>query len=258
MTYAERRDNRPDAVTPPKSLPAGIAPFAPFPVGALPDPIRTFVATSAQAIGCDPSYVALPLLAALASAIGNTRRLELKRGWTVPAIIWAAIVGESGTSKTPAFRLVMRFVRERERKALERNAEAMRQYETDLARYEKALGEWKRKKTTDDPPEKPIAPEATRYVVSDTTVEALAPLLLSNPRGLLLSRDELSGWIGSFDRYAGGKGGADAANWLSMHVGESIIVDRKTGIQRTTFVPSASGIGLWRNSADDSAPRVGD
>jgi hypothetical protein len=46
--------------------------------------------------------------------------------------------------------------------------------------------------------------------------------------------------MGSFDRYSGGKGGADAAHWLSMHNGESIIVDRKTGNPRTIYVPTAS------------------
>jgi len=212
----------------------------PFPVDALPEPLRGFVAAGAKAIGCDPSYLALPLLTALAAAIGSTRRIQLKRGWAAPAILWVAIVGESGTAKTPAFKLVMRPIRERQRKALECQAEAMREYEVELAHYEKALAEWKRKKTIDEPPEKPEAPQADRFVVSDTTVEALAPLLLANPRGLLLARDELAGWIGSFDRYAGGKGGADAAHWLSMHNGESIIVDRKTGVPRTIYVPQAS------------------
>jgi hypothetical protein len=215
--------------------------FQPFPTEALPEPVRGLVVAGAKAIGCDPSYVALPMLTALAAAIGNTRRIQLKRGWTAPAIIWIAIVGESGTAKTPAFKLVMYPIRERQRKALERHADAMRQHEADLAHYEKALAEWKRdKKTTDEPPAKPESPQAERCIVSDTTVEALAPLLLANPRGLLLARDELAGWIGSFDRYAGGKGGADAAHWLSMHNGESILVDRKTGNPRTIYVPMAS------------------
>jgi len=215
--------------------------FEAFPVHALPEPMRGFVAAGAKAIGCDPSYLALPLLTALAAAIGNTRRVQLKRGWTAPAILWAGIVGESGTAKTPAFRLVMRPIRERQRKALEQHGEATRQYEADLARWEKAMAEWKHdKKTTEDPPEKPEMPQATRFIVSDTTVEALAPLLLANPRGLLLARDEMAGWIGSFDRYVGGKGGADAAHWLSMHNGECIIVDRKTGVPRTIYVPLAS------------------
>ena len=215
--------------------------LAPFPVEALPQPVRGFVVAGTEAIGCAVSYLALAILAALAAAIGNARRIQLKRGWTAPAILWIAIVGESGTAKTPAFKLAMRAIRERQRKALERHADAIRNYEAELLHYEKALDAWKRdKKATDDPPTKPEPPQAERCIVSDTTVEALAPLLLANPRGLLLARDELAGWIGSFDRYAGGKGGADAAHWLSMHNGESIVVDRKTGIPRTIFVPQAA------------------
>ena len=78
-------------------------------------------------------------------------------------------------------------------------------------------------------------------MVSDTTVEALAPILLANPRGVLLARDELAGWFGSFDRYVGkGKPGTDLANWLEMFNGRSIIVDRKTGDPRTIYVPHAA------------------
>jgi len=40
--------------------------FHPFPVEVLPVPIRSFVAKGAQAIGCGPSYIALPILSALA------------------------------------------------------------------------------------------------------------------------------------------------------------------------------------------------
>jgi hypothetical protein len=216
--------------------------FRPFPVDALPEPIRDFVAAGAKAIGCDVSYLALPLLTAIAAAIGNTRRLELKRGWSAPPILWGAIVGESGTAKTPAFKLVMRPIRERQRKALERYAQEIKQDEADVARWEKEMAAWKRSKdATEEPPAKPDSPQAERFVVSDTTVEALAPILMANPRGLLLARDEVAGWIGSFDRYAGkGKAGADAANWLSMFNAENIIVDRKTGFPRTIFVSHAS------------------
>jgi hypothetical protein len=34
--------------------------FRPFPVDALPEPVREFVAAGAKAIGCDPSFLALP------------------------------------------------------------------------------------------------------------------------------------------------------------------------------------------------------
>ncbi len=223
--------------------------FKPFPVDVLPEPIRGFITEAAKAIGCDPSYIALPLLSGLASAIGNTHRIALKRGWTETAILWTAIVGESGTMKTPAFKLAMKAIRKAQDRAWKEHEAAMAEYEAQHLRYEAELTGWKRDAAkakpgdgyTIAPPEKPIPPIARRYIVSDTTTEALAPILLGNPRGVLLARDELAGWLGSFDRYAkAGKAGADSSHWLSMHNGEAMTTDRKTGIPPTIHVPSAS------------------
>jgi hypothetical protein len=72
-----------------------------FPNHLLPWPVREYVEQASGALGCDPAYVAVPMLAALASAIGNTRRIRLKPSWTEPAVIWAVVVGDSGTSKAP-------------------------------------------------------------------------------------------------------------------------------------------------------------
>lgn len=236
----------PEAVTP--DAPA-VPAFAPFPVDVLPEPIRSFVADAAKSIGCDPSYVALPLLSGLAAAIGNTHRIALKRGWTEPAIVWTAIVGESGTHKTPAFKAALKAIRKAQAQAFKEHEAAMAEWEAQHLRYDAELTAWKRDAAkakpgdgyTVAPPEKPTQPIARRYIVSDTTTEALAPILLGNPRGVLLARDELAGWIGSFDRYAkAGKAGADSAHWLSMHNGEALTIDRKTGIPPTIHVPSAS------------------
>ncbi|HYR73598.1 MAG TPA: DUF3987 domain-containing protein, partial [Candidatus Acidoferrum sp.] len=46
-----------------------------------------------------------------------------------------------------------------------------------------------------DPP-----PVEQRYLVNDTTVEKLGELLNQNPNGLLLFRDELSGFLHTMDR----------------------------------------------------------
>lgn len=211
--------------------------FRPFPVDALPEPVRGFVSAGAKAIGCDASYIALPILSALASAIGNTRRIELKRGWTEPAIVWAAIVGESGTMKSPALELALRAVRKRQHRGMKEHAEAMERHREDLLRYERDAGHWRRSKDAGEPPQKPEEPVANRCWCDDTTVEALAVLLLNQPRGLLMVRDELSGWLGSFDRYAHGKGG-DVAKWLEMFGGRSMIVDRKTA--GALYVPRAA------------------
>jgi hypothetical protein len=214
--------------------------YRPFPVQALPEPLRTFVSVGSQSIGCDPSYLALPLLSVISAAVGNTRRLSLKDSWLVCPVIWASLVGESGAGKTPALQLVLRPVYERQRKALERHAAEEKRYRATLACWEKDMAAWKRK-GVGLPPVEPEAPKVARLVVSDTTVEALAPILLDNPRGVLLARDELSAWISSFDRYANkGRASTDSTFWLSAFSAASVVVDRKTGPQRTIYVPQAA------------------
>ncbi len=220
-----------------------VEPYTPFPTHLLPEPLREFVEATAAAMRCDASYAALPLLAVVASAIGTTRQLRLKRSWSVLPILWTATIGESGTLKTPPFKAAMRALRDRQGRALEEYEKAKQQYLTDYELYDKAKAVWKRSKDPMElPPDEPTPPVSVRYMVSDCTVESLAPILLDNPRGVLMARDELAGWFGSFDKYSGGgkAGSADAAHWLSMHNAESITVDRKTGAHRTTYVPMAA------------------
>jgi hypothetical protein len=216
----------PEALTPDAQA---VLAFTPFPANALPDPIRRFVTEAARAIGCDASFVALPLLSGLASAIGNTHRIELKRGWTEPAIVWTAIVGESGTAKSPAMELALRPIRKRQHEAMKEHAEAMRQYGDAMMMHERDAAQWKRSKSKSvtPPPAEPEAPIADRCWTDDATVEALGMLLQQNPRGLLMIRDELAGWF-DFDRYASGKGGGDVAKWLEMFGGRPMVVDRQT------------------------------
>lgn len=210
--------------------------WRPFPTAALPPAIRSFVATSAKAMQCDESFIALPALAVMAAAIGVTRQLELHPGWYEKCILWTGIIGESGTLKTPSIRTALRPMREIQAKALAEHGEWMHLHEQELAQYEKAVSEWNKGKTKTDPPTKPIPPAPTRILVSDTTWEALAPILRDNARGVLLAKDELAGWLGSFDKYTSSRG-ADVAHWLSTHSGEPVTVDRKSS--GTTYVSRA-------------------
>lgn len=202
--------------------------FEPFPLEAIPEPVRSYIEEGAASLGCDPTYLAIPLLTAIASAIGSSRRIELKSTWREPAILWTAIVGESGTMKSPAFDLALEPVLNRQEEAMREWNERQREYEIELLRYEKEFATWRADKNSRiDPPEKPQEPIADRYAVQDQTTEALAELLEKQPRGLLMFRDELAGWFAGFDRYSQAKGG-DSARWLELHRGGSLIVDRKS------------------------------
>ncbi len=211
--------------------------YRPFPGNALPDPLDRYVKAAATAIGCDPAFVGLPCLAVCAGAIGNSRRIMLNRGWYEPAVLWASVIGESGTQKSPAMDAAIHPLERWQSEEFERHAEKMAQYDSDRQHYEAAKKKWN---GTGDPPEKPEPPACVRYIVSDTTVEGLVPILQQNPRGVLLARDELAGWLGSFDKYAAGKSNADSAAWLSMHGARPVTVDRKTGDKRTLYVPRAA------------------
>ena len=64
----------------------GILHYRPFPVEVLPEPVQSYVRTCATSLVCDPAYVAVPLIPALGSLIGNARVIQLKPGWTEPSI----------------------------------------------------------------------------------------------------------------------------------------------------------------------------
>ena len=70
---------------------------------------------AAASIGCDETFVALPLLAVAGAAIGTTARLALKPDWLVPPILWPVVVGESGTAKSPALAAVTEHVQRHEK-----------------------------------------------------------------------------------------------------------------------------------------------
>jgi len=75
--------------------------------------------------------------------------------------------------------------------------------------------------------EKPKKPPQRRLIVEDITVEALVDVLIENPKGILIVKDELSGFIGSFDAYKNSKnGGKDRAAFLELYNGGPKMVDR--------------------------------
>lgn len=107
--------------------------YKPFPVHCLPAIVGKFVGAASKAIGCDPAFIALPLMACLARAIGNKRVIRLKRSWVEPSIIWAAIVGKSGTHKTPALSASTRFLDRKQAESIAKHVEAMTNYEQEKA-----------------------------------------------------------------------------------------------------------------------------
>ena len=212
--------------------------FKPFPADVLPRVLADLVIEGAKSIGCDPSFIAMPMLAVLASAIGNTHRLIAKQDWLVPPILWTAIIGESGTLKSPAFRLAVRPLREIQKTHFANHSIELADYKIAKTAFKKEIAALRKGESKAATLVEPQPPVVGRLLVNDITIEALAPVLLDNPRGVLAEVDELASWLGSFDKYS--KGSGDSAKYLSMYSADSLIVDRKTGEPKTIYVPSAS------------------
>ncbi|MCA8989590.1 MAG: DUF3987 domain-containing protein, partial [Planctomycetaceae bacterium] len=203
-------------------------PFRPFPADCLPDVLSLYVNLCAQSIGCDPSMVAVPLLAVLAAAIGGSRIVEIRRGFTQPAILWTAIIAQSGAGKSPAFRAaVMPFYR------IEESIHELHASECEriLQAFENMPGPKSKKGNSE--PEYPPLP---RCCISDATIEAVCQVLKQNPDGVLLSVDELSGWFSGMNQYKGGRG-ADRSHWLRLYDADQLRIDRKTGPIPHLFIP---------------------
>ena len=72
---------------------------APFPVECLPEPLRQFATEAARSLQCPVDFLVMVMLAVASAAIGNSRRLRIRRGYEEGARIFAAIVAKAGVGQ---------------------------------------------------------------------------------------------------------------------------------------------------------------
>lgn len=198
-------------------------------------PWADWLRTAADVKGAPVDYVAIALLSVASAVIGNSRWAVPWDGWKEPPVLWCMLVGEPSAGKSPALDAVMDPVKEIERRLSEDYKARRKEWDATAEFAALALTQWKaevRKAMADGeaPPSKPDSAETDaepvreRISISDTTTEKVAELMAASWRGLLLSRDELSGWLGGMDRY---NRGGDRPFWLEAYGGRSYTVDRK-------------------------------
>jgi hypothetical protein len=161
--------------------------------------------------------VAVPLLALAGAAVGNARYLEFGRAHTQAPCLFAVVVGEPGSAKSPALRLVCRpFV----------NAQCVY-----LEQWRRELKDWQAEEEESRPPR----PVLRRCLVDDFTWESLKTVLADNPRGVAVPLDELSALVCGMGQYKGGRGN-DRQMFLKLWSQEAILNDRKS---------NPDGIPVW-------------
>ena len=207
-----------------------------FPVALLKPFWAGWIGTAAKTASAPVDYVGTGLLGTISALLANVRRPHAGGDWGEPPILWMAVVGSPSSGKSPALDAVIGLLGHVEEKMAEGFDEKQAKYETDKAiavasreAYQDAVkAAVKRGEPPPSCPPEAILPEPPlrpRIRVVDTTTEKLGYLAAHHERGLMLSRDELAGWLGSFDRYGGG-GGADRAFALEMYGGRRYVIDR--------------------------------
>src|SRR6516225_2884002 len=112
-----------------------------FPVEALPASLHGWLLRAVRGAGVTPGHVAVPLLGIASSLIGTARRVRASRPWSEPLTMWVALIGFSGTGKTPGIDVTRRVLSLIERQHKQKIAEMQREHET---RAQKAKAEKKK------------------------------------------------------------------------------------------------------------------
>jgi len=198
----------------PVPLPDGLPPVQAFAFELLPRTLRPWIEDIAERVQCPPDFAAAGAIICLASVLGRKIAVRAKRydDWHEFANLWGCIVGRPGVLKTPALQAVMQPLhrleaRAREEFERERSAWATRRELAKIkgeAARENAKKSARAGKSIDESDlgmqEEEDEPTARRYIVNDTSVEALGEILIANPNGVLAYRDELIGLLRSLER----------------------------------------------------------
>jgi Protein of unknown function (DUF3987)/Bifunctional DNA primase/polymerase, N-terminal len=216
-----------------------------FPTEVFAPECREWLVQAAHGAGVTAAHVAVPLIGIASALIGTARRVQASRSWTQPCTLWAAVVGFSGSGKTPGLDTVKRALAMIERTEKAKIADMQHAHEAKVEAAKAARALWKKKveEAASGPVVElgkfrsakgaapPLPPEAIvpapfvvpRLYVSDATIERLAVLLTVRPRGMLHIGDELADLFLNMSRYSSG---SDREFWLEAWNGGSFTVER--------------------------------
>jgi hypothetical protein len=200
----------------PKPLPNGLAPVEPFSSDFLPDALAPWVDDIATRLQCPPDYVAVAALTSLGAVIGRRVGIkpQAKTDWVEIPNVWGCFIGRPGMLKSPAMTEALKPIHHLEAEAAKENEIAQQAYATGLDAYKlrrevsRSLLKDKLKEAGNNPNadikidlgEEPSAPKPVRFRTNDSSYEKLGELLVDNPTGLLVERDELVSLLKHLDR----------------------------------------------------------
>ena len=209
----------PDWPAEPGKLPPPTPPVPELDPALLPAPLRPWLADMAERASIPLEFAAVPAVLALASVVGRALGIRPKRhdDWIVIPNLWGGIIGPPGVLKSPAIKEAIKplsrlaaqareaFLEqardaEATRELLEIEVDALKNKAKDAAKKGQHAADFQRQLADKKAELSEARVTERRYLTSDVTIEKLGELFAENPRGLLLNRDELAGWLAGLER----------------------------------------------------------
>ena len=163
---------------------------------------------------CSPDFVASAMMTALGSIIGRSHQIRPKHydDWTVVPNLWGIAIASPSQLKSPAVESSLSHVKRLDIESKEQFDAEMKTYDCDkefqrmerdhtkkeVAAYLKQNkpSEARALLESQDDIESPIR---RRRYTNDSTIEKLGELLVQNPNGMLIYRDEIHGFLKTID-----------------------------------------------------------
>jgi len=202
-------------------LPPLLPVVAEMPAKIIPAPFRDYISDIGERMQVAMEIPAAAIIVALSSVVGRSIGIYPKRydSWIVIPNLWGFAAARSGMLKSPAIEEATKPLGILAHNARRKYENGITEHDVDdeiscarikavkakISQAAKNGEEEELKKLKDNlltlqrqaRNEKPFE---RRYRVNDATTEKLLELLVDNPRGLLVYRDELSGWLRSLDK----------------------------------------------------------
>jgi hypothetical protein len=197
-------------------------PTAPsLPERMIPAPFQARVRDVATRACIPLEMVACPIINAAGAVVGRQMGIRPSRNdnYIVVPNLWGGVIARPGAMKTygieeaiKPLKALAAKARDRYQAAVEANSSRQARIKAEIdaiksemvsaakGRGDKTLDELEKDLTTKQKELQENGVIERRYMTQDATLEKLGELLRDNPRGLLVYRDELAGWLHTLDR----------------------------------------------------------
>jgi putative DNA primase/helicase len=196
----------------PEPIQSELPPVEAFSEDLLPDSFCPLVRDVTERMQVPMDYPAVVMVLCLAGAVNRRAVIQPKAndtGWVIVPNLWGGIIAPPGFMKSPVIQAATRPLNQIQTEWRNEHQEALQSYARDKEEYELRRAAWKEqykaaskngKVAPMRPEDETEAPKLRRLIVNDATFEALHQTMSENPAGILVIRDELTGWWSQLDR----------------------------------------------------------